>query len=66
MQKRLDQFDGLRAYACLLIIANHTKFLNLIVGQMMVALFFALGGFFAVMPFAADNSGLARFKRPVN
>ncbi len=66
MRKRFEQFDGLRMYAILLIIASHAKAWNLNVGSAMVALFFTLGGFFTARPFASDHKELSSLTRPVN
>lgn len=59
-QERWEQYDGLRLYASLLIVASHSTALGMTgQGGLMVAFFFALSGFFMTMPMQQD--GEARF-----
>ncbi|MCM1468347.1 MAG: acyltransferase [Alistipes sp.] len=56
MDTRWEQFDGLRVFAMLVIIASHTGALGMYgQGSVMVSLFFVLSGFFCVQPMTADG-----------
>lgn len=62
MSTRWNQFDGLRVFAMLVIIASHTSALGMYgQGSVVVSLFFVLSGFFCVQPMIAD--GEERFYR---
>lgn len=51
MDARWNQFDGLRLFAMLVIIASHTAALGMYgQGSVVVSLFFVLSGFFCVQP----------------
>lgn len=51
MNARWNQFDGLRVFAMLVIIASHTSALGMYgQGSVVVSLFFVLSGFFCVQP----------------
>ena len=64
-RKRMDHFDGLRAYAMLLIIASHTEAFHFSVGGIIVALFLVLSGFFAARP-GEQRFFELEYLRPVN
>lgn len=56
MNTRWNQFDGLRVFAMLVIIASHTGALGMYgQGSVVVSLFFVLSGFFCVQPMIADG-----------
>lgn len=56
MSARWNQFDGLRVFAMLVIIASHTSALGMYgQGSVVVCLFFVLSGFFCVQPIIADG-----------
>lgn len=56
MNTRWNQFDGLRVFAMLVIIASHTAALGMYgQGSVAVNMFFVLSGFFCVRPMTADG-----------
>lgn len=56
MNTRWNQFDGLRVFAMLVIIASHTGALGMYgQGSVAVSVFFVLSGFFCVQPMIADG-----------
>ncbi len=56
METRWNQFDGVRVFAMLVIIASHTGALGMYgQGSVVVSLFFVLSGFFCVQPMIADG-----------
>lgn len=56
MKMRLNQIDGLRFWACMVIVADHSRVLGLrFQGGIMVSLFFVLSGFFIAGPLKPDG-----------
>lgn len=56
MKMRLNQIDGLRFWACMVIVADHARVLGLrFQGGIMVSLFFVLSGFFIAGPLKPDG-----------
>lgn len=56
MSNRWEQFDGLRVFAILVIIASHTGTFGLYgQGSVIVGLFFVLSGFFMAMPMVDEG-----------
>ena len=53
---RIKQIDGLRFWACMVILADHCRVLGLrYQGGIMVSLFFVLSGFFIANPQKQDG-----------
>ena len=53
---RMKQIDGLRFWACMVILADHCRVLGLrYQGGIMVSLFFVLSGFFIAKPLKQDG-----------
>ena len=53
---RIKQIDGLRFWACMVILADHCRVLGLrYQGGIMVSLFFVLSGFFIAKPLKQDG-----------